>query len=153
MPDDEKGPEPKKELSCPCGGEVVNVDGTFMCDNCKRLIQCPPRAKPTRPPWNVVAEEYGPFEHEVMRYLRNLANKCNQMHRGMLRQQEALEILQSTMLSFGQANGTAYKQLKEVVNSLGASTKRVVDDLSDCMGNIRFLDWDTYGDVPMDGDA
>ena len=153
MPDDEKGPQPEKKPTCPCGGEVVDVDGTIMCDACKSVLKRPPKDKPTRPTWNAVADEYGPFEHEVMRYLRNLSTKLYQTNRRVLRNQESLEVLQSTMLSFGQANGTAYKQLKKVVNSLGESTKQVVDDLSDCMGNIRFVDWDTYGDVPMDGDA
>ena len=154
--DEEKGGPPPEKEKCPkCKtGNLELVDASKLCDECNYVV---PKPQPT---WrDARAQKYledspNVFQTEVMRYLKNTSAKVTRTMNDVMSikdKQDTLtsqvETLQATIFALGQSNGTAYKQLKRVVNSLGESTRQVVVDLSDAMGNIRFVDWETYEDL------
>jgi hypothetical protein len=100
------------------------------------------KTRPRPVQFKEVEKDATPFEREVMRYLRNLAVKFHYLA-------EQMQTLQATVLSLGHANGTAYKQVKTVINELAESTSTVVDDLSCAMGTMRAVGWDDYEDLEI----
>ena len=99
----------------------------------------PPRSNSTPPLHESWAHHnpernYGHFEKEVMKYLKNLALKFYNL-------QDAVQGLQATVISLGQANGKAYGQVKKVITELAYSTEEVVNDMSTACGAVRSVSW------------
>ena len=89
------------------------------------------------------------FEHECMRYLRNLSGKFHGLLKTVNRIKDGMETLQSSVLALGNANSQAYKQVQVVVNHLTEKTDEVVQDLSSAMGTLRAsaFDPDDFADI------
>lgn len=91
------------------------------------------------------------FEHECMRYLRNLSGKFYNMLKTVNRIKDGMETLQSSVLALGNANCRAYRQVQVVVNHLTDKTDEVVQDLSSAMGTLRgsTFDPDDFADINL----
>ena len=125
--EEEKGPTPVKKKCPKCNSGFL--DAAKICDECDYVEK---RKEPT---WREArAQEYlrrseGAFESEVLRYLRNSSGKITRtmndvmtctgkmklMQAQMEQMQSQIEVLQTTVLDLGQANETAYQQLKEYI--------------------------------------
>ena len=76
------------------------------------------------------------FEKSVMRYLKNIVNKCIHLDKKIESLTRQLSEVRETTMSLGKACGQAFGQTKVVIESLAETALETREDLSEYGGVI-----------------